>query len=157
MTELKKICFPLLGFNVSGGIRIIITIANGLAARGHLVSFIVPDYAAELPFKLIDNINVKILTTRGKGIWGKIYYVLKLCFISTRKSNICFATGYKTPYYIYISKLINRSSTKLIYLIQHYEPLSHVEQSVKNYLGKKILFALAILSYRLPFRQITVL
>lgn len=145
-----------MGFNISGGIRIIINIANGLAARGHLVSFTVPDYAAKPPFKLSDNINVKILTTRGKSIWRKLYYILKLCFISTRDSDICFATGYKTPYYIYLSKLINRTSTKLIYLIQHYEPLSHVEQSGKNYLAKKILFAMAILSYRLPFEQIAV-
>lgn len=157
MTEFKRICFPLLGFNVSGGVRIIIAVANGLAARRHLVSFIVPDYAAKPPFKLSENINVKILPTRGKGIWRKLYYILKLCFISTRDSEICFATGYKTPYYIYLSKLINRSSsTKLVYLIQGYEALSHIEQSHKSYLAKKILFALATLSYRLPFKQITV-
>lgn len=156
MNNIKKIKFPLQGFNISGGLRIIIHIANGLSKKGHSVSFIVPDYAAEPPFDLADNINVKILHTRGKGIWRKLYYILKLCFISVCDSDICFATGYKTPYYIYISKLINRSSTKLIYLIQGYEPLSHVEQSGKNYLAKKILFALAILSYRLPFKKIAV-
>ena len=61
--------FPLMGFNVSGGIRIIINIANGLAQKGHSISFIVPDYATTPPYKLATDVDVKIVRTHGAGIW----------------------------------------------------------------------------------------
>ena len=46
----RRVRFPLEGFNVSGGIRVITQIANGLAARGHEVTLVVPDYQADTPF-----------------------------------------------------------------------------------------------------------
>ena len=115
-----KISFPLLSFNVSGGIRIITNIANGLVRKGHSVFIIVPDYyACVSPFELEDSVEIKVISSKGKGIWRKIFYYIILCFISTLNSDVAFATGYKTPYCFFLSKLIHLSSIHLFYLIQH--------------------------------------
>ena len=41
--------FPLAGFNLSGGVKSLVGVANALADRGHAVRFLVPDYAATPP------------------------------------------------------------------------------------------------------------
>ena len=149
--------FPLEGFNISGGIRIITNIANGLARRGHLIRIIVPDYASNSHFPLNEEVELVVVPTKKFGRLQKIYYRLYLCLFSTRKSNLAFATGYKTPYYLLASKIVWISSVKLVYLIQGYEPVSHVQQTLGlNFLSKKILYSIAKFSYRLPLTKITV-
>ncbi len=151
-----KISFPLMGFNVSGGIRIIINIANGLARKGYSICIIVPDYASVSPFELEADIGIKIISTKGKGIWQKLFYYLMLCFISTQGSDVVFATGYKTPYCLFLSKLIHVSSVRLFYLIQGYEPLSHIQHSAKNEFIKNIFYIIAKFSYKVPMKKIVV-
>lgn len=151
-----KISFPLMGFNVSGGIRIIINIANGLAKKGYSVSIIVPDYASISPFELESSIEIQVIPTKGKGIYRKLFYYIILCFISTKNSDVVFATGYKTPYCLFLSKLIHVSSVRLFYLIQGYEPLSHVQHSVKNKFIKKFFYIIAKFSYKVPMKKIVV-
>lgn len=151
-----RISFPLMGFNISGGIRIITNIANGLARKGHSVCIIVPDYASVSPFKLDTSIKIKVISTKGKGIRQKLFYYIILCFISTQDSDVVFATGYKTPFYIYLSKLIHISSVRLFYLIQGYEPLSHVQHSVRNKFIKNIFYIIARFSYKVPMKKIVV-
>jgi len=151
-----KISFPLMGFNVSGGIRIIINIANGLNRKGYSVCIIVPDYASVSPFELEDSIEKKIISTKGKGIWRKLFYYLILCFVSTQGCDVAFATGYKTPYCLFLSKLIHVSSVRLFYMVQGYEPLSHVQHSVKNKFIKNIFYIIAKFSFKVPMKKITV-
>lgn len=151
-----KVIFPLAGLNLSGGVRIITHIANGLAQNGHEVKLVAPDYAAKNRFQIDERVGLKIVPTRGRGIWRKIYYFLKLCFIAVEDSDVCFATGYKTPYYILCSKIVRRSNTQLVYLIQQHGPLSHVIHSNKHPLAKWMLYRLAKLSYRLPLKRIAV-
>lgn len=152
-----KITFPLEGFNVSGGLRIITNIANGLSRKGHSVRIIVPDYAANSHFVLDKAVELAIVPTPRFGFFNKAYYRLYLCLFSTAKSDVVFATGYKTPYYLLISKLIRNSNPKLVYLIQGYEPMSHVQGSANlGFLTKMILNAVATLSYRLPLTKIAV-
>jgi glycosyltransferase involved in cell wall biosynthesis len=148
-----RITFPLAGLNLSGGVRVIIHIANGLTKNGHKVRLIVPDYAAQSNFHLDDGVRLQIIPTIGKGIWRKIHYFLKVCRIAVEDSDICFATGYKSPYYIFCSKIIRHSNAKLLYLIQSYEPLSHVTYSNRCPLAKWVLYNLAKISYRLPFNR----
>lgn len=151
-----KISFPLMGFNVSGGIRIIINIANGFARKGYSICIIVPDYAPVSPFELEACIKIKIISTKGKGIWQKLFYYLMLCFISTQGSDVVFATGYKTSYPLFLSKLIHVSSVRLFYLIQGYEPLSYVQHSDKNKFIKIFFCIIAKFSYKVPMRKIAV-
>lgn len=151
-----KATFPLAGLNLSGGIRIITYIVNGLAQNGHEVKLVVPDYAAKSHFQLDERVELQIVPTRGRGIWKKIYYFLKLCFIAVEDSDVCFATGYKTPYHILCSKIFHRSNAQLVYLIQAYEPLTHVIHSNKHPVIKRLMYPLAKFSYRLPFKGIAV-
>jgi glycosyltransferase involved in cell wall biosynthesis len=147
----RRITFPLEGFNLAGGIRIVIQVANALAKKGHRVRIIVPDYAAIPPFRLDDSVQLEIKRTRGANLLRKIYYLLILSLTSTRESDICFATGFKTPYYLCLSKWLRLSRTKLAYLVQHYEALSHAGTGGVK---KRVLSFLAWLSYRLPLKRI---
>jgi glycosyltransferase involved in cell wall biosynthesis len=149
----RKITFPLEGFNRSGGVRIDIQVANALAKKGHRVRMIVPDYAASPPFRLDDSVQLEIKRTHGAKLLRKIYYLLNLSLTSTRESDICFATGFKTPYYLCLSKWLRLSRTRLVYLIQHYEALS---QAGTGGVRTSMLSFLARLSYKLPLKRITV-
>jgi len=151
-----RIYFPLMGFNVSGGIRIITNIANGLVRKGHSVSIIVPDYTPVSPFELEDSIEIKVISTKGKGIWQKLFYYIRLCFISTQNNDVVFTTEHKTLYCLFLSKLIHVSSNRIFYLIQGYEPLSHVQHWAKNKFIKKFFCIIAKFSYKIPVRKIAV-
>jgi glycosyltransferase involved in cell wall biosynthesis len=149
----RKITFPLEGFNLGGGIRIVIQVANALAKKGHRVRIIVPDYAAIPPFKLDDSVQLEIKRTRGAKLLRKVYYLLNLSLTSTRETDICFATGFKTSYYVCLSKWLRLSRARLVYLIQGYEALSHTGTGG---VMKRVLCFLARLSYRLPLKRIVV-
>jgi len=152
-----NIYFPLLGFNKSGGIGQIMIIANHFAESGYCVSVGVPDYHSEVYYKLVDNVDVKLVRTSGGKILRKIIYFIKQVFIISRW-DIVFATSYKTAYYIFISKLIFFwRKTRIIYLIQHYEPLSQVKYGNDyNKFSKKLMYYLAELTYRFGFEMIAI-
>jgi glycosyltransferase involved in cell wall biosynthesis len=149
----RKITFPLEGFNLSGGIRIIIQVANALAKKGHRVRIIVPDYAAIPPFRLDDSVQLEIKRTCSAKLLRRVYYLLYLSLTSTRESDICFATGFKTSYFLCLSKWLRLSRTRLVYLIQHYEALSLAGNSDP---WNRVLSFLVRLSYRLPLKRIAV-
>ena len=149
----RKITFPLEGFNLGGGIRIVIQVANALAKKGHRVRIVVPDYAAIPPFKLDDSVQLEIKRTRGAKLLRKVYYLLNLSLTSTRETDICFATGFKTSYYVCLSKWLRFSRARLAYLVQHYEALSHAGTGGVR---TRVLSFLARLSYRLPLKRIVV-
>ena len=151
-----RIRFPLEGFNVSGGIRVITQIANGLAARGHAVTLVVPDYQSVTDFALRPALRLEIVPTRRRGVLRKIEYVLKLTRLAVQNCDICVATSSRTPLYILLSLTQNRNRPKLTYLIQHYEVLSHAEQTARPWLLRKALALLIRFGYRLPFRQVAV-
>jgi len=154
VVEVRRITFPLEGFNVSGGVRVIIQVANGLAERGHRVRIVVPDYAARPPFRLHESVELEIRRTGRPKFLKKFLYLVSLCLTATKKSDICFATGYKTPYYLCLSKCLCLSPAKLVYLIQHYEPLSHA--GGRGWLSNLILYRLAKLGYKLPLKKVAV-
>jgi len=149
----RRITFPLEGFNLAGGIRIVIQVANALAKKGHRVRIIVPDYAAIPPFRLEDSVQLEIKRTRGAKLVRKIYYLLNLSLTSTQESDICFATGFKTSYFLCLSKWLRLSRTRLVYLIQHSEALS---QASNGGIWERVLCFLARLSYRLPLKRLAV-
>ena len=153
-----RIRFPLDGFTVSGGIRVITQIASGLAARGHEVTLIAPDYQSETSFALHPAVKILAVPTRRRGILRKIEYVLKLTQIAALDCELCFATSSRTPIIILLSVLLNRIRPRLIYLIQHYEVWSHAEQTARPWLIRKLLAtsiksAIGFRSSRLPFHD----
>lgn len=130
-----------------------IQVANALAKKGHRVRIIVPDYAAIPPFRLHDSVQLEIKRTYGPRLLRKLYYLLKMSLTSTRESDICFATGFKTSYFLCLSKWLRLSRTRLIYFIQGYEALSLAGNSGP---WNRVVSFLVRLSYRLPLRKIAV-
>jgi len=96
---------------------------------------------------------LEIKRTRGAKLLRKIYYLLNLSLTSTRESDVCFATGFKTSYFLCLSKWLRLSRTRLVYLIQHSEALS---QANNGGVWERVLCFLARLSYRLPLKRIAV-
>ena len=151
-----RIRFPHEGFDVSGGVRVITQAASGLAARGHDVTIITPDYQCVTAFPLHPDLKIQSIATTRRGVLRKIEYVLKLTRIAVRDCDVCVATTSRTPLYIALSLIQNRSRPKMTYLIQHYEVLSHAEHTNRPWLFRKLLSALITWGYRLPFRQVAV-
>ncbi len=160
----KRLSFPLEGFTVSGGVRVITQIANRMARRGHAVRLIVPDYQSTPPFPLDSRVEIQVIPTRGTGLRRKLGYWLWLARHAAQHCDVCFATGGRTPFYLFLSRFLShlffsrlqRPRPVLAYLIQHYEVWSHAEQTPHPYLIRKALALLIRLGYRLPLRQVAV-
>lgn len=152
-----KLAFPLEGLNSSGGLRIITLLINHLSDNGYDVDVIIPDYSSTPFYRLSPKVNLIVIKTK-KGFLARFSYILKLIELSSREQySISFATGFKTPLYIFISKIYNLSDTRLIYLLQHYEASSQVK-IISNHspLKKLTLYMLAKIGYRLPLKKIAV-
>lgn len=151
-----KIKIPLLGLNASGGLRVITQLANKLAEDGFCINIVVPDYASKEHFILNKNIKISIINNSNYFIDKRVVYFFKLCIISSKECDLCIATSFLTPYYIFISKLLLNNKAKLLYLVQHYEPISHASLNKKNIFLKFLSIFLAKFSYNLPFKKIAV-
>lgn len=152
-----KVCFPLEGLNNSGGLRVITDLANYLSKNDYIVEIIVPDYSCNEFYTFSKEINLKIVKTDFL-INRKIYYIIYLLFYSAKKKYcISFATGYKTPVFIFLSKLLNFSSTKIVYLIQHYEISSQIKfNKAQNKLSKYLKISIAKAGFLVPSIKVSV-
>ncbi len=152
-----KVCFPLEGLNNSGGLRVITDVANYLSENGYNVEVIVPDYSSSQFYLFSEEIELKIVKTKSI-INKKIFYIFYLIFYSAQKNyNISFATGYKTPFLIFLSKLFNLSNTKIVYLIQHYEISSQIKfNNTQNILSKLLKICIAKVGFLVPSIKISV-
>ena len=154
---MTKICFPLEGLNNSGGVRIITDLANNLAENGFIVDVIVPDYRSNCYYPFSENINLRIVKTNS--LFNKKLFYLYYLFRYSSKNvyYYSFATGYKTPLFIFISKLLNFSSTKLVYIIQHYEISSQIKfNNSENYFIKILKIGIAKFGFYVPSIKIAV-
>lgn len=152
---MRNLVFPLEGLNHSGGIRIVTLLANYLCMHGYSVEFIVPSYAKNSFYDLHKSIQLTVINT-GNSRFRKLIFLVQMLRAKTHAGkNIYFATGYKTPIYIFIAKMINLSNSPIIYLIQHYEVFSQVENE-KNLLKKKLLLGLARFGYAVHSKKIVV-
>lgn len=147
------VTIPLGSFNLSGGVKVLVVLANGMAARGWRIKIIAPDFAYESPFPLDSGVDVKTVSTGIPGLplmVRKTYYYMKLVSLVARESDICVANYFLTAYCAVLSRwLINRATT-VIYYIQGYEAMSHGLIAEANPVSRVIRYLLARLSYRLP-------
>lgn len=147
------VSIPLGSFNLSGGVKVLVALANGMAARGWRVTFLAPDFSAKSPFPLESGVRVKTVSTGIAGLplmVRKAYYYVKLPSLVARESDICLANYFLTAYCAVLSRwLINRSAT-VVYYVQGYEAVSHGLIAEANPVSRMIRYLLARLSYRLP-------
>lgn len=124
-----KIHFPLLGFNLSGGVRVIIRLANGLVKLGHEVRISVPTSRSLPPYPLDAQVELAAL---GGPNGSRASAFGHLCLDSARWGDVLIATGFKTPYLLWISRFFHQRKVPILYLVQGYEPTTHVGRGVTS-------------------------
>lgn len=135
MNRPLKIHFPLLGFNLSGGVRVIIRLANGLVKLGHEVRITVPASRSLPPFPLDPRVQLAAL---GKPAGTRIGAMVRLGLESAGWGDVLVATGFKTPFLLGFSRTLRRRKTPILYLVQGYEPVTHIGQGILSRMNRRL-------------------
>lgn len=141
------IVFPMMGLRKSGGIRVLVEIANGLAKRGHRVRLLVSRFSDEYGFPLDPNIEIKHPKTK-MGVLRELWWLMRNI---PRDANVVVANFYLTAYPTAVATCLFQPIG--YYLIQGYEP-SFVSNPDRRYPNVQRIFARG--SYYLPLSQITI-
>ncbi len=142
------VAFPLLGMNPSGGVRMIVHVANALAARGLAVAISVPAHASTPPVALRDDVDL-LVRDAGRGARDRAALTMHV-----PDARVVVATGYQTPLLIAAAPRGRRA--RMVYLIQNDEPTSHVTFGRQPAWAKPFLRAWARLGYRVPATRVAV-
>jgi glycosyltransferase involved in cell wall biosynthesis len=145
-----KVHFPLMGFSLSGGMRAIIEVANGLARRGYEVRITVPAYRANPPFPIDPRVDLRVL---GKLSDSRGKYTLSLSSEAAKWGDVLVATNFKTPYVLRRSVRKNNSPAKILYFIQAYEPYTQGTLFEGPWWRKEFNRQTALKSYQLADRR----
>jgi len=152
------ISIPLPGFTLSGGIKMLVTVANGFAQYGHRVTLIAPDFASCCPFPLVPGVTVRVLKTmswlpRGRR---KACYYARLMLCATSGAEICLANFYMTVFPAVAARLLYGCKTTVSHYVQGYEVWSHGWLAPATLPSRIVRSVLAWLSYRLPVTKVWV-
>lgn len=148
-----KVSIPLGSFHLSGGVKVLVLLGNGMAKRGWKVRFLAPDYACHSPFPLDPKIQVEIIRTGPVGMpvaARKVFYYLALCKKSAERTDLCLANYYLIIYPIWISRLLFNRRCRILWYLQAYEAGSHGLLANAGRISRHIRCLLARLSYHLP-------
>jgi glycosyltransferase involved in cell wall biosynthesis len=152
-----RVSIPLAGFNLSGGVKSLVAVANALAARGHAVRILVPDYAATPPTPLEPGVRLRVLTSGPRFLPAparKLIHLARLALTATAGADVCLANYFTTAYVALASKWLRGDRAVLAYNVRGYEPLSHGLNADASVPSRLVRAALAWLSYRLPLQKI---
>lgn len=149
-----KIVIPISRFEKSGGMRTLIILANGLAAKGHQVAFVVPKGQHKPSFPISPLVAIEVV---GKDV-GRLPLISGLLkkfqlALQMPRADVAIANAYMTAYVVWVSHLLKRVRHP-VYFVQSYEPWAFGEFGDGNVLLKKIRTILAKWTYNLPFRYL---
>lgn len=146
-----RIHIPLLGVVKGGGLRVIVQIANGLARKGHEIT-ISATACNSIPFLLDDRIEVIYINNAiPVGQLQRLISALMLLKNTCKNNNEVIVSNYYTSSFIgYIASAF--TSARHVYFVQGYEPGFFS----LNTPSSRFKRALAIMSYNLPSRIITI-
>ena len=142
------VAIPLVSMNASGGVRMVLHVANTLAARGVSVAVSAPEDGSDPPVPLRDDVAV-LRRSAGRGVRNRAAFIAEL-----PRARVFVATGYQTPLLIRAARHGRRA--RMLYLIQNDEPLSHVTFGAQAEWAKPALRAIAHLGYRVPATRVAV-
>jgi len=148
-----RILIPLAGFNFSGGVKVLVLIANEMAVRGWRVGFVCPDYAHIPGFPLHPSIKVSAVATGNKflpKVFKKILFYLRLSLYDFSSAKFCLANYFPTALCVFIAKLVRFSRVTIIWYVQGFEAKSHGLFAQANPVSRICRYFLAHLSYRIP-------
>ena len=152
-----RLAIPLAGFNLSGGVKSLVAVANAMAARGHAVRILVPDYAAIPPAPIQPGVHLRVLASGPPWLpmpARKLIHLVRLALTATAGADVCLANYFTTAYVALASKWLRGDRTVLAYNVRGYEPLSHGLNADASAPSRLVRAALAWLSYRLPLQKI---
>jgi len=152
-----RVAIPLAGFNLSGGVKSLVAVANALAERGHAARFIVPDFAATPPASLYPGVRVRVVSTGPAGLPSslrKLIHLARLATLATAGADVCLANYFTTAYVALASKWLRGDRAVLAYNVRGYEPMSHGLLANASLPSRLVRAALAWASYRLPLQKI---
>lgn len=159
MSQCKRnIRLLVRGLEGSPALQNVFQLANWLAQDGWHVEIVTPDYhGMDLPFPLDDRVRLTMFGTQEQGSLRRraAYFALSVWRVC-RGTDVAVATSWHAAYHLFIGRIVG-PQTKLVYLIQDYEPETHVRQGKRRHQPlQAILYWLAISSYRLPLRRLTI-
>ena len=152
-----RVAIPLAGFNLSGGVKSLVGVANALAERGHRVRFLVPDFASTPPATVHSGVEMHIVRTGPSWLPSsvqKVVHLIRLGMLATAGADVCLANYFTTAYVAVASKWWRGDSAVLAYNVRGYEPMSHGMLAQASLPSRLVRAALAWVSYRLPLHQI---
>lgn len=141
---------PLIGFNPSGGVRMVIHVANTLAERRRRLAFVVPSHAAVPPIELRKNIEV-IVRGSAHGLRDRLAFSAAL-----PPSRAFLATGYQTPLLIALGRRGANRRARIVHLVQADEETTHVAYGSQPGWVKPLLHVVARRSLAVPATRIAV-
>jgi glycosyltransferase involved in cell wall biosynthesis len=141
----RDILFPLVTMNPSGGVRMVLHVANALAARGRRTTVGVPAGSAAPPIPLDPRVEVST-RPRGRGAY----------VVSLPRARVYVATGYTTPLLIACGALRHGARARIVHLIQGDEIRSHVALGPRPAWQKPLLGLVARAGQRVPATRIAV-
>ena len=142
------IVFPMMGLSKSGGIRVIVQLANGMVKRGHSVTILLSRSTKKASFPLDKLVHIKQSNT-NKNVLGEIWWLTRNI---PNDADILVATYYLSSYPTAIASLIGNK--KGCYFIQDYEP--DFFDNGSNRKCSAIQRVMARISYNLPLYKITI-
>ncbi len=148
-----RVSIPLGSFHLSGGVKVLVLLANGMAEREWSITFLVPDYASASPFALDPRMQVRVVSTGPCWLprrLKQIIYYGKLLVLAGGAVDLCLANYYLTAYCAVVSSWLTGRKTSVLWYIQGYEAGSHGLMAEDGVIGRLLRYALASLSYRLP-------
>lgn len=152
----RRISFVLEGLNASGGVGVLLSVAEALAAAGAEVGLTVPDYASELLVQLSPAIRIETVITRGRGPIRKLAYFAKLTVGFGRSADVVVFSGFKLAWISEVAFRLFRRTGQRVYFIQGAEDFQAQLRFELSRGTRALACRLARGSYSLPVRVITV-
>ena len=149
MTARFDVAFPLLSLNPSGGVRMLLYVANELAARGARVAVSAPA-GVEPPIPLAERIT-RLQRRAGGGVRSRRTFMSEL-----PRAEVQVASGYQTPVLIATGLNFHRDHARIIYLMQNDEIESHIRNGSAPACAKPLLSAVARAGYHVEAQRIAV-
>ncbi|HEX6791115.1 MAG TPA: glycosyltransferase family 4 protein [Candidatus Krumholzibacteria bacterium] len=144
------VAIPLIGFNRSGAVRMVVHVANAIAARRRRVAFVVPAHASVPPLDMRTHVEI-IVRGHSRGFSDRVDFVTHL-----PEASVYVATNYQTPLLIDLARLRSRRYARIVYLIQADEERTEVAYGPQPGWLKPALHLVAKRSLAVPATRIAV-
>jgi glycosyltransferase involved in cell wall biosynthesis len=130
-------------------VKTLVTLANGMAARGWDVRVLVPDFTPVPPIEVAPGVTVRHVRTGGPGFLRKAAYYARLLALAAKDTDVCIANFYPTVYVALGSALLRRRA-RVVYYVLGYEPISHGTLAEASAVSRVLRSIAARISYRFP-------